>query len=81
MSGTQKKKNKVSQKVRRDVVGEAGNGCTNTMVVQETVMASVVARGKIFDAGGELMNLGPNNPYGSTPARGSAGDRLAARRR
>ena len=50
------------------------------MVLQETAGANVVA-GKIFDAGGELMYLGPNNPYGSTPARGSAGDRLAARRR
>ena len=35
------------------------------MVLQETAGANVVA-GKVFDAGGELMYLGPNNPYGST---------------
>ena len=42
----------------------------------ETAVANVVAV-KIFDAGGELMMLGPNNPYGSTPARGSAEGCLA----
>ena len=46
------------------------------MVLLETAVANVVAV-KIFDAGGELMYLGPNNPYGSTPARGSAGGCLA----
>ena len=43
------------------------------MVLSETAVANVVAM-KIFgDAGGELKNIWPNNPYGSTPARGSAG--------
>ena len=50
------------------------------MVLWETVIANVVA-GKAFDAGGELAMLGPNNSYGSAPARGSAGGWLAARRR
>ena len=48
------------------------------MVLLETAAANVVAV-KIFDAGGELMMLGPNNSYGSTPALAAL--RLLARRR